>query len=216
MAIIDNHKDVKIDKTFTDKHPEMFAFFDAKGIDVEVSDDFESFQIFLEGLSKEEYPYGYDVSFSDQHGGHGFNLTLKKDNNIIATYAAKLKEVVHTQSDYAEHFDCAGDSINKSLPAFRGSQMYSSCQWVSIAERGNKLGVILDHLKKNICFDIFGADMQYATHKKPLKDYHIDKLHYSNSDHLVTLENSEIYNIAWIAKEDWAAKLNDVKKLYTI
>ena len=27
MAIIDNHKSVKIDKTFEDKHPEMFKFF---------------------------------------------------------------------------------------------------------------------------------------------------------------------------------------------
>ena len=60
MAIIDNHKTVKIDKSFTDNHPEMFAFFDSKGIDVDVSDDFDSFQTFLEGLSKEEYPYNYD------------------------------------------------------------------------------------------------------------------------------------------------------------
>ena len=27
MAIIDNHKSVKIDKSFEDKHPEMFKFF---------------------------------------------------------------------------------------------------------------------------------------------------------------------------------------------
>ena len=44
MTIIDNHKTVKIDKSFTDNHPEMFAFFDSKGIDVDVSDDFDSFQ----------------------------------------------------------------------------------------------------------------------------------------------------------------------------
>ena len=35
MAIIDKHAGVKIDKTFSDKHVEMFDFFDNKGIDVE-------------------------------------------------------------------------------------------------------------------------------------------------------------------------------------
>ena len=44
MAIIDNHKTVKIDKAFSDKHVEMFDFFTTKGVDVEVSDDFNSFR----------------------------------------------------------------------------------------------------------------------------------------------------------------------------
>ena len=47
MAIIDNHKSLKIDQAFSDKHVEMFAFFDSKGIDVEVSDNFKDFQDFL-------------------------------------------------------------------------------------------------------------------------------------------------------------------------
>ena len=47
MAIIDNHKSVKIDKTFEGKHPEMFKFFNDRNIDVEVSDNFVDFEKFL-------------------------------------------------------------------------------------------------------------------------------------------------------------------------
>ena len=97
MAIIDNHKQVKIDKAFSDKHVEMFAFFDSKGIDVEVSDNFKDFQHFLTHLSPDDYPYRYDISFNDDnldlrddtYANNAFALYLKKDNKIIATYAAK-------------------------------------------------------------------------------------------------------------------------------
>jgi hypothetical protein len=222
MAIIDNHKTVKIDKSFTDNHSEMFAFFDSKGIDVDVCDDFNSFRTFLEGLSKEDYPYNYDGSFSGVIDP-GFNLTLKKDNNIIATYAAKGKDIVLMQSDFIDYFKCENSST--SLPAFEGKQFYSSCQWVSKDHRGQKFGMILDHLKKNICFDIFGADIQYAIHKDSFKDYHINGLHYDNSEWFATVpqgnvggageENDKVYNVAWITKEGWAGKLNDVRKLYT-
>ena len=57
MAIIDNHKSLKIDQAFSDKHVEMFAFFDSKGIDVEVSDNFKDFKHFLTHLSADDYPY---------------------------------------------------------------------------------------------------------------------------------------------------------------
>ena len=213
MAIIDNHKEVKIDRLFTDKHSEMFAFFDTQNIDVEVSDDFESFQAFLEGLSDEDYPYNYDMTFNGVVVD-GFNLRLIKDNNIIATYAAKWKDVIQMQNDFIDYFQ--EDDLLQSpiLPIFEGKQLYSSCQWVSKDYRGNKFGMILDHLKKNICFDIFEADIQYAMHKEPLKDYHINNLHYSDSQWLGTIPNGEVYNVAWITKETWTDKLNDIRKLY--
>ena len=213
MAIIDNHKTVKIDKTFTDEHSEMFAFFDSKGIDVDVSDDFNSFRTFLEGLSKEDYPYNYDESFSGEIDT-SFNLTLKKDNNIIATYAARGLFLSGFHADFIDYFNCENMATN--LPTFEEKdQYYSSCQWVSKDHRGNKFGMILDHLKRNICFDIFGASMQYAIHKEAFKDYHLNGLHYSDSQWFGTVPNGDVYNIAWITKEDWASKLNDVRKLYT-
>ena len=33
MAIIDNHTTLKLDKTFTDEHSDLFAWFDSKGVD---------------------------------------------------------------------------------------------------------------------------------------------------------------------------------------
>ena len=92
MAIIDNHKSVKIDKTFEDKHPEMFKFFNDRNIDVEVSDNFVDFEKFLTGLDKKQYPYNYDEFFNETmvYDGDDFALYLKKDNEIIATYAAKV------------------------------------------------------------------------------------------------------------------------------
>ena len=88
MAIIDNHKSVKIDKTFEDKHPEMFKFFNDRNIDVEVSDDFVDFEKFLTSLSKEEYPYNYDEFFNDHYGidGDDFALLFKKRMVNIICY----------------------------------------------------------------------------------------------------------------------------------
>ena len=90
---------------------------------MDVCDDFSSFQTFLEGLSKEEYPYNYDETFSGTVE-NGFNLTLKKDNNIIATYAAKEKSVNSMKSDFIDFFQCENSSSN--LPTFKEAQLYSS------------------------------------------------------------------------------------------
>ena len=63
--IIDKHRGVKIDKTFSDKHPEIFKFFDSKNIDIEVSDDFIGLRDFLTSLPKEDYPYNFDENFQE-------------------------------------------------------------------------------------------------------------------------------------------------------
>jgi hypothetical protein len=250
MAIIDNHQKVKLDKTFTDKHSDMFAFFDREGVDVDVCEDFVPFQTFINSLSKEDYPYTYDDNFSPDImpiGGvferEGFNLTLKKDDNIIATYASKNLLVKRFKEDFVEWFNCDMSELQKSQvlqfipttynnsveetfgvhptyeispenPADQGVQYYSSCQWVHQDYRGQKFGRVLDHLKKNICFDIFNARLQYAIHKESLKDYHLNDLNYSNSEWFATKASGDVFNIAWITKEEWTDKLDDVRKLY--
>ena len=103
--------------------------------------------------------------------------------------------------------------------------MYSSCQWVSKDSRGKSFGMILDHLKKNICFDIFLTDINYAIHKEQFADYHIKGLHYDESKWFSTVPNGDVggagekkdkvYNIAWITKDSWTSKLDDVRKLYS-
>ena len=228
MAIIDNHKSVKIDQAFSDKHVEMFAFFNNKGIDVELSDNFKEFQNFLSHLPYEDYPYNFDESFMEHNiadSVNAFALYLKKDNEIVATYAAKQMQLVSFIFDFKQIDESM--KMCEDVPSWEETmlQMYSSCQWVSKDHRGNGFGMMLDHLKKNICFDIFGVDVQYAIHKSQFADYHIKGLHYDESKWLATIpkgdvggageKKDKVYNLTWISKESWANKLNDVRKLYT-
>ena len=234
MAIIDNHKGIKIDKTFEDNHSEMFKFFNDKNIDVEVSDDFKGLKTFLTSLSKEDYPYQYDeffdpdVSFSPgTELNWGFVLYLKKDGNIISTYAAKDMNFTNFYNEFNDYFGVKSseEKVKELSYLFTpGDHMYSSCQWVAREHRGNGFGMILDHLKKNICFDIFNATSNFAIHKEAFKDYHLNGLHYDESIHLATVpqgdvggageEKDKVYNVCWIKKESWLNKLNDVRKLY--
>ena len=234
MAIIDNHKSVKIDKTFEDKHPEMFKFFNDRNIDVEVSDNFVDFEKFLTGLDKEQYPYNYDEFFNETmvYGGDDFALYLKKDNEIIATYAAKVLAFGQFNEDFENYFyqesgtnpDMNIDELSNLIMYNPGRHMYSSCQWVSTSHRGKGMGMMLDHLKKNICFDIFDADSNYAIHKEAFKEYHLKGLHYDDSIWLATVpqggvggageDKDKVYNVTWVTKENWANKLDDVRKLY--
>ena len=67
--------------------------------------------------------------------------------------------------------------------------------------------------------------INYAIHKEAFKDYHINGLHYSNSEKLATIPNGDVggageaidkvYNIAWTTKDEWLIKRNEVKSLYT-
>ena len=105
-----------------------------------------------------------------------------------------------------------------------GIHMYSSCQWVSKEHRENGFGTILDHLKKNICFDILNATSNYAIHKETFINYHLNRLSYDVSVNLATIpqgnvggagdSEDKVYNICWIKKDPWLYKLDDVKKLY--
>ena len=228
MAIIDNHKSLKIDQAFSDKHVEMFAFFDSKGIDLEVSDNFKDFQHFLTHLSADDYPYSYDPTFEPEYNNDKtFALMLKKGDDIIATYAGKSMPMSTFHLDFKEW--SAGDgatyeTMKNIIDDSEKDCYYSSCQWVSKDHRGKKFGMILDHLKKNICFDIFEADIQYAIHKESFKDYHLNGLHYDESKWIATIpkgdvggageKKDKVYHITWVTKESWANKLNDVRKLY--
>ena len=65
----------------------------------------------------------------------------------------------------------------------------------------------------------------FADFKEAFKDYHINGLHYSNSEKFATIPNGDVggagekidkvYNIAWISKDEWLIKRNEVKSLYT-
>lgn len=231
MAIIDNHKSVKIDKSFEDKHPEMFKFFNDRNLDVEVNDDFKGLKTFLTSLSKDDYPYLYDGYFDSDIqtdlNDDAFVLYLKQGDNIISTYAAKKLNFYNFYDRFINHFNIESNEETLKLAqplTTSGIHMYSSCQWVSKEHRGNGFGMILDHLKKNICFDIFNATSNYAIHKEEFRNYHLNGLHYDVSINLATIpqgnvggagdSENKVYNICWIKKDPWLYKLNDVRKLY--
>ena len=222
MAIINNHSSITLDADFQGDHTELLQFFFNQGLNVEISDNVADLKTFLESLSDEEYPYNFDAAFNESFiDGEGFVLYLKSGDTIVSTYAAKGFDKNVFVEGMKEIYDGTYESVDIGLD--RAS--YSSCQWVATSHRGKKFGMCLDHLKKNIIFDKTRFDINYAIHKESFKDYHINGLHYSNSEKLATIPNGDVggageaidkvYNIAWTTKDEWLIKRNEVKSLYT-
>ena len=222
MAIINNHSSITLDADFQGDHSELLQFFFNQGLNVEISDNVADLKTFLESLSDEEYPYNFDTAFNESFiDGEGFVLYLKSGDTIVSTYAAKGFDKNVFVEGMKEIYDGTYESVDIGLD--RAS--YSSCQWVATSHRGKKFGMCLDHLKKNILFDKTRFDINYAIHKESFKDYHINGLHYSNSEKFATIPDGDVggageaidkvYNIAWISKDEWLIKRNEVKSLYT-
>ena len=103
---------------------------------------------------------------------------------------------------------------------------YSSCQWVDTEYLGRRIGVTLDLIKKHIIFDWVGADCNYAIHKvnDTMISYHKSKLFYSDSQYFFTKSDGDVggaggvndtdYNIAWIFKNAFENKLQEIKITY--
>ena len=223
MAVINNHSSISLDANFQGKHTELLQYFFNQGLNIEISDDFAGLKTFLTSQSNDEYPYSFDESFdgvSDLEKQNSFVLYIKNGDEIIATYAAIEFDYDSFHSGMQEVFTGTYENVNVD----EGHQFYSSCQWVKKSQRGKKFGMCLDHLKKNIIFDLLNGDVNFAIHKETFKDYHLNGLHYDESIHLATIpqgdvggageEKDKVYNVCWIKKESWLNKLNDVRKLY--
>ena len=222
MAIINNHSLINLDSTFQSNHTELLQFFFNQGLNIEISDDFGALKTFLTSLDKSDYPYGFDPSFEGISNLHGaFVLYIKNGDDVYATYAAKQFDYENFVINMKEIFDGTYEDVNID----GGNQVYSSCQWVKKEQRGKKFGMCLDHLKKNISFDVLGGNVNFAIHKEALKDYHLNGLHYDNSSKLATIPNGDVggageaidkvYYVAWSTKETWASKQSDIKALYS-
>ena len=222
MAIINNHSTINLDAGFQGDHSELLQFFFNQGLNVEITDDVGSLKTFLESLSDEEYPYNFDAAFNESFiDGEGFVLFLKNGDTIVSTYAAKGFDKNVFVEGMKEIYEGTYENVDLGV----GQPCYSSCQWVAKSHRGKKFGMCLDHLKKNIIFDKTRYNINYAIHKETFKDYHLNGLHYSNSEKLATIPNGDVggagekidkvYNIAWISKDEWLIKRNEVKSLYS-
>ena len=171
---------------------------------------------------KDDYAYDFDPAFETYlDKATGFVLYLRYNNEIVATYAAKKLSLPNFIEQMKLKYPGNYDTINE----FPGQEAYSSCQWVSKEHRGKKWGRVLDHLKKNICFDLMKCDTNFAIHKSDLRDYHVNHLAYSNNKKLAVIPNGDVggagevidkeYWIAYSSNTEWADKQSEVKTLYT-
>jgi len=225
MTVINNHSKINLNATFQEKHKELFKIFSDNNLDVEINADFDLLKNTLTSLSKDDYPYNYDPSFD---GGVGwvppttsFALLLKSGDTVISTYAAMKYDCASFIKDMQSYFVGTYEDVTVDV----GSHFYSSCQWVSKDHRGKKLGMGLDHLKKNIIFDILNGDVNYAIHKESLTNYHSQGLVYDKKVKLATIPDGDvggagekidkIYNVTWTTKSSWTSKQDDVKKSYS-
>ena len=222
MAQINNHEFYGLDTDYVEKHKELFDFFNGQNLDVEINDDFAELKSILTSKDKDDYAYDFDPAFESYlDNATGFILYLRYNNEVVATYAAKKlslpKFIENMKLKYPGNYD--------SIDDFPGQSAYSSCQWVSNEHRGKKWGRVLDHLKKNICFDLMKCDTNFAIHKSDLRDYHVKHLAYSNSKKLAVIPNGDVggagevidkeYWIAYSSNTEWADKQSEVKTLYT-
>jgi hypothetical protein len=222
MSIINNHEFYVLDTVFQNKHKEIFDFFNNQGVDVEINEDFASLKTILLSKDKDDYPYDFDPTFElELDNAKAFVLYLKIDGEVVATYAAQKLSMTSFIDLMKGHFSGTYEDVSDVL----GTSAYSSCQWVSKDHRGKKLGRVLDHLKKHICFDLMKCTNNYAIHKEALTDYHTEHLGYSNSERLALIPNGDvggagevidkIYNITYTTISEWEAKQSDIKALYS-
>ena len=222
MAQINNHEFYGLDTEYVAKHKELFDFFDSQNLDVEINDDFAQLKTILTSKDKDDYAYDFDSAFESYlDNATGFILYLRYNNEIVATYAAKKLGL----NTFLESMKLKYPGNYESIDDFPGQSAYSSCQWVSKEHRGKKWGRVLDHLKKNICFDLMKCDTNFAIHKSDLRDYHVNHLAYSNNQRLAVIPNGDVggagevidkeYWIAYSSNTEWADKQSEVKALYT-
>jgi len=146
-----------------------------------IDDDIISLTDFLKTLDKESYPYNIDPFFTKPDIVKGFALYAKNDDQIIATYAARLLDYARYEKAFSNWAIGLKGTYSKVIIP-EGVQWYSSCQWVHPNYRGQELGITMDRKKKDEIWNR-GGTVNYANCREGLKDYHIDKLQYTVAQH---------------------------------
>ena len=89
----------------------------------------------------------------------------------------------------------AGQSFASTINCF-----YSGNQWVKSTYQNKKFDIFLDHLKKNIIFDVVGGNMNFSVHKLRFKNYHLNhKLNFNEisikANFTIEIENVSMQNL---------------------
>ena len=86
--ITQSHPVYFLNDDFKERHKNLLDYFSTNNIDIEITDDIETFENFLKSLSFEERKYNYDETFSvsssfASNKNSFFCLLLKNSNNEI-------------------------------------------------------------------------------------------------------------------------------------
>ena len=238
--IIQNHSIYRLNDDFITKHTNLLNYFNLKNIDVEITDNVVQFETFLKSLPANELGFTYDETFSYTNSFAAdpisfFCLLLKNNNEIIGTYAARNLDPIVFLGNFRNHFNLTSylESPNDYLPSDKKFEnilncFYSSNSWVKSTRREEKLDIFLDHLKKNIIFDVIDGGMNFSVHKLKYKNYHLNDLLYERSEWIGTITDEyffngletpptiedKTYNLTWAFKDTWQNKHNETKLLY--
>ena len=239
--ITQNHPVYYLNDAFKERHKNLLDYFSLNNIDIEITDDIVFFENFLKSLSFDERKYTYDDTFGSTYAftadkSSFFCLLLKNNNNeIIGTYAARNLDPIIFLGNLRNHFNLTnylenpndylpkGQSFGQTLNCF-----YSSNQWVKSTYQNKKFDIFLDHLKKNIIFDVVGGNMNFSVHKLRFKNYHLNDLLYERSEWIGTITDEyffngletpptiedKMYNLTWVFKDTWQNKYDETKLLY--
>lgn len=207
----------------------LVEYFAKLGYTLEVHEDWEGLTQLL--TSTKDYPYAMDISFTPErmNKGGGFALYLKKDDQVIGTYAAKSNIPMGLREGMMKVYpDLETSKLPDILTRDDIKYYYSSCQWIHTDHLGKGLGVALDLVKKHMVFDLPSTNgrINYAIHKlnDTMDQYHLNKLHYAHSTPFATKPDGDFggaggkddleYGIAWISKEEFFNKLDQIKLKY--
>ena len=207
----------------------LINFFTKLGYTLEVHEDWAGLTTLL--TNTKDYPYEMDESFTPERmdGVQGFALYLKKDDQVIGTYAAKHNIPSGLRDGMIRLYpNLQTAPLPEILTRNDIKYYYSSCQWIHSQHLGKGLGVALDLVKKHMVFDLPNTNgrINYAIHKlnDTMDQYHLNKLHYTNSVPFATKPDGDFggaggkddleYGIAWTSKEEFFNKLDQIKSKY--
>jgi len=238
--IIENHSVYKLNDTFRSKHQNLLNKFTNENLNIEFCDNVLSFENFLKVLDLSEKSYPYDDTFSSNNifvndKNSYFLIYLKNHNEIVATYSVRKINPVGFLGNVKNYFQFKSYLTNpddylptgKSFHSLENSY-YSSNLWIKSIYQNKKIDIFLDHLKKNIIFDIFNGDLNFSVHRKKFTNYHINDLLYERSEWIGTVSDDSLirgltntatnedrnYNMTWVFKDTWQNKYNEINLSY--
>jgi len=238
--IIENHSVYKLNDTFRNKHQNLLNKFTNENLNIEFCDNVLNFENFLKALDSSEKSYPYDDTFSSNNvfvndKSNYFLIYLKNESEIVSTYSVRKINPVGFLGNVKNYFQFTNYLTNPDdyLPTGKSFHSlencyYSSNLWIKSSYQNKKLDIFLDHLKKNIIFDVFNGDLNFSVHRKKFTNYHVNDLLYERNEWIGTVSDDSLirgltttatnedrsYNMTWVFNDTWQNKYNEINLSY--